>query len=403
MLQNRLSTVKSGITIKRIAGFARWIFTYLPIWFFYQISFGRFGFRSIVHKPLRLDGKKRIFIGYGCNVGYKSWLAAMPLTGNLPELVIEDGCAIGNFNHIYATKSVILHKNVLTADKVYISDNLHGYDDVETPIQKQKIIQNRTVEIGEGSWIGENVCVLGAKIGKHCVIGANSVVNKDIPDYCVAVGAPAKVIKRYDCDTNTWQKTDAEKADKESLGGVISALSYVQHKPSFKEFHFSDKIKSPILITPQYIELGEYVYIGHHARIQGISEYQGTIFNPRIIFLRGSSAQQNLHLTCANLVTIGRNTAIAANVTITDIHHPYTDENLPIEQQMIEVKEVIIGDDSKIYNNAVILPGVHIGKHVTIGANSVVTHDIPDFCVAVGNPAKIVKKYDFKKKVWIRV
>ena len=54
--------------------------------------------------------------------------------------------------------------------------------------------------------MGENVCVIGAKIGKQCVIGANSVVIHDIPDYCVAVGSPAKIIKRYDYSTQIWKK-----------------------------------------------------------------------------------------------------------------------------------------------------------------------------------------------------
>ena len=372
-------------------------------WVVCRRHFRRLGFRSVVVSSLRIDGGRHIEIGRKVYVGYKAWLAAMPLTGYEPKLIIEDGCVIGNFNHIYATKSVILHKNVLTADKVYISDNLHGYEDIVTPILHQPIVQNKTVEIGDGSWLGENVCVLGANIGKHCVIGANSVVTKDVPDYCVAVGAPAKVIKRYDINTNTWKRVDSLEVDSDGLGGVISALSFARHKPIFREYHFSDVIKNPILITPQFIEFGENVYIGYHARIEGISAWQGKRFSPSIRFGSGSSVQQNLHLTCANYVVIGKNTAIAANVTITDIHHPYTDVNLPIEQQMIEVKEVVIGDDCKIYNNVVILPGVHIGKHVTIGANSVVTHDIPDYCVAVGNPVKIIKRFDYQEKQWVKV
>ena len=73
---------------------------------------------------------------------------------------------------------------------------------------EQPIIQNGTVEIGERSWLGENVCVLGAIIGKHCVIGANSVVTHDIPDYSVAVGAPAKVIRKYDFSSKEWIKVE---------------------------------------------------------------------------------------------------------------------------------------------------------------------------------------------------
>ena len=173
----------------------------------YSFTLGEFGWHSCILKPLRIDGHKNIFIGDNVCIKYRTWLASTPITGEkISRLIIEDGCVIGHFNHIYATKSIILHKDVLTADKVYISDNLHGYENLEIPIKNQPVLQNGTVEIGEGSWLGENVCVLGAKIGKHCIIGANSVVTKDIPDYSVAVGAPAKVIKRYNFENRKWEK-----------------------------------------------------------------------------------------------------------------------------------------------------------------------------------------------------
>ncbi len=203
------------ISLTTLVGF----FSSIIRWLIYKHRFSSLGFRSVVDSPLRIDGGRSIFIGKKVHIGYKSWLAAMPLTGKSVNLTIEDGCAIGHFNHIYATHSIILHKNVLTADKIYISDNLHGYEDIDTPILKQPIVQKPVVEIGEGSWLGENVCVIGAKIGKHCVIGANSVVTKDIPDYSIAVGAPAKVIKKYDFNTNSWKKVDSEKDCKESQGG----------------------------------------------------------------------------------------------------------------------------------------------------------------------------------------
>lgn len=87
-------------------------------------------------------------------------------------------------------------------------------------------------------------------------------------------------------------------------------------------------------------------------------------------------------------------------MTITDIHHPYDDISQPIEAQPIKTSPVEIGEDCKIYNGVVILPGCKIGKHVTIGANSVVTHDIPDYSVAVGAPAVVVKKYNFVSSKW---
>ena len=172
---------------------------------FWRKRFGRLGKKSYVCSPLRIDGAKNIVIGKNVFVAYKSWLAALPLTGEENcALELHDGVTIGHFNHIYATKRIVLEKNVLTADKVYISDNIHGYSNVKIPIKNQPIIQHGEVVIGEGSWLGENVCVLGAKIGKHCVIGANSVVTRDIPDYCVAVGIPAQVIKKFDFNLNMW-------------------------------------------------------------------------------------------------------------------------------------------------------------------------------------------------------
>lgn len=176
---------------------------------FFKKDFLFFGEKSNVIFPLNVNGKKNIRIGNNVYIAYKTWLAAVPLTGaEKCELIIGDGTNIGNFNHIYATRSIIIGNNVLTADKVYISDNLHGYEDVSVPIMKQPIKQIGNVIIGDGAWLGENVCVIGAKIGKNCVIGANSVVTKDIPDYCVAVGAPAKVIKRYCTISQKWLLTD---------------------------------------------------------------------------------------------------------------------------------------------------------------------------------------------------
>lgn len=179
----------------------------LTKYLYYKKKLGQFSWQSSIHNPLRIDGGKNIEIGEGVIVKYKSWLAALPLTGEKePRLILEDGCVIGHFNHIFATKRIVLHKNVLTADKVYISDNVHNYEDINIPILNQPIRQNGIVEIGEGSWLGENVCVIGASVGKHSIIGANSVVTNNIPDYSVAVGAPAKVIKQFDHKTNKWYR-----------------------------------------------------------------------------------------------------------------------------------------------------------------------------------------------------
>ena len=175
----------------------------------YRFTFLHYGRKSLILCPLQIDGKKNISVGNHVFVGGHSWLAAMPLTDNeKPQLVFGDNCSIGNFNHIYATSGIVFEDSVLTADKVYISDNLHSYEDISMPIKEQPIKQLKKIRIGKGSWIGENVCIIGASIGKHCTIGANSVVTHDIPDYCVAVGVPARVIKRYNEKTQKWEKVE---------------------------------------------------------------------------------------------------------------------------------------------------------------------------------------------------
>jgi len=159
-------------------------------------------------------------------------------------------------------------------------------------------------------------------------------------------------------------------------------------------------IFKPIKISPESLFLGSNVTILHHARIEGITEYGEQVFNPRISIEDGVTIQQNLHLTCANEIQIGSNTAIAANVTITDINHRYDDITVPPEKQPLNVSKVKIGENCKIYNNSVILPGTKLGRHTIVGANAVVSGHFPDYCVIAGIPAKILKLYNKETCTW---
>lgn len=192
-----------------------------------------------------------------------------------------------------------------------------------------------------------------------------------------------------------------------SRGGVIKLPYYLLkfavnaiRQLTWREFHMSSVVAFKNYITSRCVRCGRSVYIGANCRIEGINRYNNKRYCPEIVLANGVSIQQNAHITCANRIFIGEHSAIAANVTITDINHPYLDITVPIEKQDIEVGEVYIEDGSKIYNNAVILPNVHIGKHCVIGANSVVNKDIPDYSVAVGAPARVVKRYCFETGVW---
>lgn len=186
------------------------LFYYLFRYPVYKLMLGKIGSSSRLISPT-ITGHGRIFIGSKVYVNDKAWLACEPLTGDAnAALTIGDGTYIGRFSHIYATSKIEIGKKVLMADKVYLSDNLHGYENVELPVIDQPIRQTNPVIIKDGAWLGENVCVIGASVGRNSVIGSNSVVTKDIPDYCVAVGSPAVIIKRYNFDTKQWCKTDKE-------------------------------------------------------------------------------------------------------------------------------------------------------------------------------------------------
>ncbi len=170
----------------------------------YQWHFKKLGSGSAIFRPFRVDGSDGIVIGKKTIFQRGVWLYCCGVDGRDASLSIGDGCAFGYNNHITAVGRVVIGENVLTANNVYISDNIHGYEDVSVPIMHQPVKFKGEVVIGDGSWIGENVCVIGASIGRNCVIGANAVVTSDIPDYSVAVGAPAVVIKQFDPDSQRW-------------------------------------------------------------------------------------------------------------------------------------------------------------------------------------------------------
>lgn len=186
------------------------------VWFAatFRKSFRHLGAGTYMVAPFRLDGSERIEIGSGTFIQRGAWLYCGEIDrAHPPFLKLGERCVLGYNNHITCVRSVEIGDDVLTANNVYISDNSHGYEDVSRPIMQQSVVFKGPVSIGAGSWIGENVSIIGARIGKNCVIGANSVVVHDIPDYAVAAGIPARVIKQYDPDSQSWIRRQAAQAD----------------------------------------------------------------------------------------------------------------------------------------------------------------------------------------------
>ncbi|WP_048048255.1 acyltransferase [Methanosarcina mazei] len=152
----------------------------------------------------------------------------------------------------------------------------------------------------------------------------------------------------------------------------------------------------PILLR-NIDKIGTNVYIGNNARI-GISR------SATLIIKDGTQINDNLEISCNSFIEIGENVLIGRNVFIGDNIHNYERIYQPIIKQQLSMGgKTIIEDDCWIGTGSCVLKDVVIGKHSIVGANSVVTKDIPPYSVSVGIPAKVVKKYDFEKERWIKI
>jgi acetyltransferase-like isoleucine patch superfamily enzyme len=180
-------------------------------------TFRRFGDGSAICFPVAaLYGEEYIELGEGCIIGPYCSLSAGVMPGHVidhsPVVRIGDRVLIGKGSGIVGHHTVEIGDDVFTGHHVYITDANHGYEDVSLPIGKQ-FAPTRPVRIGRGSWLGHGTVVLpGADIGRNVAVGAGSVVTGALPDFSVAVGNPARVIRRY-VDGDGWVKVQPDAGD----------------------------------------------------------------------------------------------------------------------------------------------------------------------------------------------
>jgi acetyltransferase-like isoleucine patch superfamily enzyme len=164
--------------------------------------FGRFGEGSVIcFPPTAIVNERYIHIGRDTMLGPQITLSAGIVPGQQmvsdPVVRIGDRCLIGKGSGIVGHLSIDIGDDVWTGHFVYITDQNHGYEDPALPISRQAQPE-RPVVIGDGSWLGHGTVVLpGARIGRHVVVAAGSVVTADLPDRCVAAGSPARPIRVY--------------------------------------------------------------------------------------------------------------------------------------------------------------------------------------------------------------
>jgi len=170
----------------------------------------------MIRLPIEIRGKEFIDFGNklttGRNCRIEVTVRAIDYSVKQKLITFGDNIILNDNVHIAARYSIKIGHNVLMASKVFISDHNHGnysdpiHSDANTPVNDRPLYGSEIV-IEENVWLGEFVVVLpGVTIGKGCIIGAMAVVNKSIPPFSIAVGAPAKVIKTYNFETKKWEK-----------------------------------------------------------------------------------------------------------------------------------------------------------------------------------------------------
>lgn len=196
-----------------------------------------------------------------------------------------------------------------------------------------------------------------------------------------------------------------QKQMKTSLKYSAKKLISIFFAPFYGDYGIGSKIQRPriILVNKKHIFLGKNVCIRPYARIEPIINWHGQKFNPKIEIEDNVTIEQNIHLICAEKVFIGNSTLISSFVFITDLNHDFEDVSLSVMQQGLSVIPTIIDKNCFIGTGVKIMAGVHIGEHSVIGANAVVTHDIPPFSVAAGIPARVIKKFSFETNQWEKV
>jgi acetyltransferase-like isoleucine patch superfamily enzyme len=174
-------------------------------------------------------------------------------------------------------------------------------------------------------------------------------------------------------------------------------LRAILYAPFFGKMGMPSYLGKPIFLKGiGNVFIGKKVRIFPHLRLETLNDGTIHIEDDTVI-------SQNVHITSAGKLEIGKSCHILGNVFITNIDHDYTEIGKHIVNQKINIKDTIIGDHCFIGMGAAIMAGTMLGKQCIVGANSVVRGNFPDYCVIVGSPAKIVKRYNFETQIWEKI
>lgn len=312
-----------------------------------------------------------------------------------------DHVFIGNNTYINYNCCFLDSAKVTIGDYVYMGPNCNIFTPchpIHHELRKEKVTEYALpVTVGSHSWIGGDVVITpGVAIGENCVIGAGSVVTKDIPDNSIAVGNPCKVIRQInDKDReyiNSLILNDDTKDSKykQEHGYVYSAKdeaifnivkdtvhyveilnklsnSEIQRRRDFLRTFVAKLDEGAMINSPFYMEFANHLEMGVNSFI-----------NYDCIMLNNA------------MVKLGDNVLVGPKVSFYTAMHPIDAKQR--EQWLVYAKPITVEDNVWIGGSATILGGVTIGKNAIVGAGAVVTKDVEPNTIVVGNPARVLRK-----------
>lgn len=291
--------------------------------------FYNFGINSIIQEDYKINNFSYINIEADNFIKDNSWFNICSYEGNIaPKIIIERGCQIGSRFTISIANRGTIQKNVIIGPNVYISDCSHNYESIGIPIMQQGITSvTNEIVIGENSWIGVNASIVGdVHIGKGCVVGANSFVTKNVPDYCVVAGSPARIIKMYDTLTKKWIRTRTDKEINKVLEERINSPLISICVPTFNRAVQLDKCLNSI-----------YSQIGNDSLFEVFVSDNNSTDNTKDIINKYSSLYGNLTLN-KNETNIG------------------ADKNIAVTIEKSKGKYIILHGDDDYFNENTIYP-----------------------------------------------
>lgn len=186
---------------------------------YYRRRFGAYGDNVrwgrwhdlLIPDNVKIECPENISIGDNCE--FDEYTHLLATTGS--RLVIGNNVRFANgFAHVVASfDEIVIEDDCLFAAFVQIINGNHGYSDITRPVKEQPSYSSGPIRIGRGSWLGRNACIMGGvTLGRHVVVGANAVVTKSVPDYCVVAGSPAVIVKRYSPESGRWERVPSSAA-----------------------------------------------------------------------------------------------------------------------------------------------------------------------------------------------